>query len=258
MQNNTIFGYYQPYHLIVLNKVASTNDYLKQLLSNFKPLPSWTAIMAKMQTEGRGQRGTSWVTKPGQNLTASIYVKLENIDVSRQFLLTAMASLAVCDTVRSYIPDKKVCIKWPNDIYIDSQKVCGILIENKISGNKLIASIMGIGLNVAQTDFHEELCQKATSLKLAGATDDLSLVEVLHRIRARLKMYEWFLVGEQQEELLREYNDRLFQRDEICTYQLKGDIVQGWIRGVEEDGLLQIFVDGEMIKCDLKEIAYRL
>lgn len=258
MQNNTIFGYYQPYHLIVLNKVASTNDYLKQLLSNFKPLPPWTAIMAKMQTEGRGQRGTSWITEPGQNLTASIYVELENIGVSRQFLLTAMASLAVCDTVRSYVPDKKVCIKWPNDIYIDSQKVCGILIENKISGNKLIASIIGIGLNIAQTDFLGDLRQKATSLKMAGAADDLSLVEVLRRIQEGLKMYERLLIGEQQEELLRTYNDRLFQKDEICAYQLKGNVVRGWIRGVGEDGLLEIFVDGEVVKCDLKDIVYQL
>ncbi len=258
MQNNTIFGDCQPHYLIVLNKVDSTNDYLKQLLSNFKPLPPLTAIMAKMQTDGRGQRGTSWITVPGENLTVSIYIKSKSLHVSQQFLLTAMVSLAVCNTIIRYVPGKKVSIKWPNDIFIDNKKVCGILIENKISGNKVISSVIGIGLNVYQTSFSEELQRKATSLKAAGTNGSLSLVGIVREIQEHLRIYEQFLAGEKSEELLKEYNERLFQKDEISSYVLKRNLIQGRIIEVEEDGFLKILVDGELLKCDLKDIVYQL
>jgi BirA family biotin operon repressor/biotin-[acetyl-CoA-carboxylase] ligase len=100
LQNNTFFGDLLRRHIIVLNRATSTNDYLKQLLANFTPLPEYTAIMAKAQTEGRGQRGTKWLSLPQQNLTVSFYLKPHDLPLSKQFFLTVIGSLAVRDTLK--------------------------------------------------------------------------------------------------------------------------------------------------------------
>jgi len=257
LQNNTIFGHYKPLHTIVLNKTTSTNDYLKHLLSNFKPLPEFTAIMAKMQTHGRGQRGSSWITEPGQNLTASVYLKLNKLDTSKQFLLTATSSLALYDTIRHYV-NKNVAIKWPNDIFIDNKKVCGLLIENKISGSQLTTATIGIGLNINQIVFPEDIKEKATSLRLAGLEGSISFIEIIQTIQRYLYHYHQLLTRGSHDELLKQYNERLFQKDEIKIYRTKDQPFYGKIIGVEEDGLLQIIVDGQLTKYDLKDITYQL
>jgi len=257
LQNNTIFGHYQPYPIIVLNKVTSTNDYLKELLSNFTPLPQCTAIMAKMQTAGRGQRGTSWATVAGQNLTSSIYLQPANLALSQQFMLTVISSLALYDVVSSYVP-KQVFIKWPNDIYIERKKVCGILIENKIAGNTLTSSIIGTGLNVNQTDFAEDLKEKATSLRLAGAQQQIPLLDILQNIQSRLAGYQQLLEQGKSRELLALYNEKLFQKNETRPYQVKNSLCDGKIVGVGHDGLLQMLIDGNLFKYDLKDVVYQL
>lgn len=103
MQNNTFFGDLLSRHTIVLHETTSTNDYLLHLLTNSTPLPEYTAIMAKTQTKGRGQRGTTWHATPFSNLTCSIYLRPEGLPIGEQFFLTVIASLAIRDTVLQYI-----------------------------------------------------------------------------------------------------------------------------------------------------------
>lgn len=107
--------------------------------------------IADFQTAGRGQRGNSWESRKGENLTFSILFKPEFLPPHKQFLISQVCAVG---TYR-YLTEKGMParIKWPNDIYIGNKKICGMLIENSISGDKLSVSIAGIGLNLNQTHF---------------------------------------------------------------------------------------------------------
>lgn len=107
--------------------------------------------IADFQTQGRGQRGNKWESGKGENLTFSILLRPEFLHPSRQFLISQICALGVS----RYLNDKGLPakIKWPNDIYIGDKKICGILIENSISGDKLAVSVAGIGFNLNQTRF---------------------------------------------------------------------------------------------------------
>lgn len=257
MQNNTFFGDLLSRHTIVLHETTSTNDYLLQLLTNSTPLPKYTAIMAKTQTEGRGQRGATWQARPFQNLTTSIYLQPANLETKDQFFLTVIASLAVRDTILQY-SERTVHIKWPNDIYVERRKICGILIENKLAGNRVRALAVGIGLNVLQTDFPSELRSRATSLRLLEPFAKFPFLEIVQHLQRFLAHYVALLEQGQHETLLEMYNDHLFQKNELRDYIVDGQLIRGEIIGVERDGLLQISHDGTVHKHDLKGLVYQL
>ncbi|MBQ7773428.1 MAG: biotin--[Bacteroidales bacterium] len=107
--------------------------------------------IADFQTAGRGQRGNRWESRKGENLTFSILFKPEFLPPHKQFLISQVCAVGIY----RYLAGKGMpaSIKWPNDIYIGNKKICGILIENSISGDKLSVSIAGIGLNLNQTQF---------------------------------------------------------------------------------------------------------
>lgn len=130
----------------------STNDTAREMLA--KPDTSeGLVVITDHQTAGKGQRGNSWLSADGMNLTFSVILKPNFLDVSRQFYLNMISSLAVMKTVKHFLPEVNAQVKWPNDVLIDTQKTCGILIENGIKKNRLDYSIVGIGLNVNQHAF---------------------------------------------------------------------------------------------------------
>ena len=257
MQNNTFFGHYQPLPIIVLEEAASTNDYSKQLLANFKPHIDFTAIMAKHQFQGRGQRGTTWLTPANVNMTASFIYSPNNLSVSEQFVLTVHTSLAVYDALQEII-EKDIFIKWPNDIMIGRRKIAGILLENKIAGQFIKTVIAGIGLNVYQKDFAPEIAHKTTSLILENPKIDLAILDLVKRIQQRFRYYQHILQSEGLSSCLKLYNNQLFLRNKESLFVVDGMPIIGTIRGVEEDGRLIVSHDGEIKKYDLKEIAYQL
>lgn len=257
MQNNTFFGDLLPRHIIVLNKTTSTNDYLKQLLANFTPLPEYSAIMARIQTQGRGQRNTTWISEPHQNLTASFYIKPQNLSVVKQFFLTIIGSLAVRDTLHHYT-QLPVSIKWPNDIYIENRKIGGLLFENRVSAGRIAHAVLGIGLNVLQTTFPADLQSKAISLAQVTQQDTFSFIEITGHVQRYLAHYNQLLIEGHSDRLIAQYNDHLFQKGELKSYQMDDQVFEGIIIGVEEDGLLQIKQGNKVKKHDLKHIIYRL
>ncbi|MDE6431375.1 MAG: biotin--[acetyl-CoA-carboxylase] ligase, partial [Duncaniella sp.] len=110
-------------------------------------------VSARRQTAGRGQRGNSWESAPGKNITMSILLRPEGLHPSRQFVISRAVSLAITGVLRRYMPASAVRVKWPNDIYVDDRKICGILIENVISSASIRQSVVGIGINVNQRRF---------------------------------------------------------------------------------------------------------
>lgn len=257
MQNNTFFGYNNPSTLIVLEKISSTNDYAKELLSNFKPQLPFTAIMAKTQTEGRGQRGTNWSTAAHENLTISYIYTPEKMLPEEQFLITLISSLAIYDILEKYIPTD-LSIKWPNDIMVRNKKLGGILIENKITSTAIKSSVIGIGINVFQTHFSAPLTQRATSIRLEDFDFNLTIIELAQCIQQRLTHYDMIFQEGKTELLWELYIDRLFRKNAPSQFKIGDKDIEGTIIGVDKSGHLIVEINQNISKFDLKDIKYIL
>ena len=147
--------------LIKLNAIDSTNEYIKKnrdFLSE-KEL----CVITFNQTEGKGQRGNTWVSEPGSNLCISLYFSDLNISFNDQFNLNMLVSLKIIDILNSLFL-KNLKIKWPNDILAENKKISGILIETFSKNNIIKDLIIGIGINVNQGDFNDLI--NATSMSL--------------------------------------------------------------------------------------------
>ena len=236
--------------LIKLNATDSTNAYLKELLLTGS-LEDFTVVMAHEQLKGRGQMGTSWISEPGKNLTFSVLSKSEGLGVASQFLLNMAVSLAIYDTLlKLQVPDLK--IKWPNDIMSGHSKICGILIENILSGQQIQASIIGIGLNVNQLVFSN--LPNVSSLKLLlGRT--LPLEELLQNIVDNLKVFLKEKINDENY-LFSRYEELLFRKDKPSTFKNKeGEMFMGFIKGVSRGGKLLILLEDDIVQeFDLKEV----
>ena len=137
--------------IIKLDAIDSTNSYLKKLL-NKESLDDLTVVVSKHQTQGRGRNGNVWSNKPSLNLAFSIYKRFSDFEIDKKFMLNVISSISVYETLRKYnLLD--LTIKWPNDIMTANKKISGILIENNIRGNSIKNSVIGIGININQSEF---------------------------------------------------------------------------------------------------------
>ena len=135
---------------IWFKELDSTNNEAIRGIENYDNL---SVLAARKQFAGRGQRGNRWDTEPGANLTFSIVLKFRSegmtpLPASRQFRLSRIAALAVCDYLKAKGVESR--IKWPNDIYVRDRKICGMLIENSLDGKDVDWSVIGIGINLNQ------------------------------------------------------------------------------------------------------------
>ncbi|MGH1386245.1 biotin--[acetyl-CoA-carboxylase] ligase [Kordia sp.] len=237
--------------IIKLDAIDSTNTYLRQLSLEEK-LEDFTIVTAASQSAGKGQMGTKWSSEKGKNLTFSVFKKVFCLENDEQFYISMATSLAIYKALKHFqIP--KLAIKWPNDILAENEKICGILIESVIQNSKMTAAIIGIGLNVNQTDFEVNL--NATSLKkITGIHFDLD--EVMFHIAAQLKKYSILITDRSFAELKLEYESLLFRKDKPSTFQnTNGDLFMGFIQGVAEDGKLNVLLEDDIMTAfDLKEI----
>jgi len=155
--------------LMYISQTNSTNDYLKQHAACDAVWTSW-------QTAGRGQAGNSWESEKGKNVLLSLRFRKPEVSVEQQFRLTMAVSLGVYDVVSQLLPNEATAIKWPNDIYIGDRKVCGILIENTITGNRIAETIAGVGLNVNQTLWQTDAPNPISLRQVSGVDYDLPAV----------------------------------------------------------------------------------
>ena len=152
-------------HTVWLDSVDSTNS---EALRRLPSLPSGMVLAAVEQTAGRGQRGNTWFSEPGKNLTFSVVLKSLDLPAAEAFRLNCLCSVAVSDFLASY--GVSSLIKWPNDIYAGGRKICGMLLENGLVDGLVAYSVMGIGINVNQTEFPQ--LANATSMVLAARPEE--------------------------------------------------------------------------------------
>lgn len=137
-----------------------------------------TTVYADRQTAGRGQRGNSWESEPGKNLTFSILLKRGNVHPADQFLLSEICAIAVARILSKYVSD--ITIKWSNDIYYKDKKICGMLIEHSISSGRINHTIAGIGINVNQTEFVSDAPNPVSLAMILG--HEVSTEQILHEV----------------------------------------------------------------------------
>lgn len=231
---------------------ASTQSDLIEL-SEREDLSEGYVIVADGQYEGKGQGTNKWETQDGKNLTFSFLLRPIFLTVDRQFDLMQALSLAVVDFVRLYVNDE-VFVKWPNDIYIGKEKLCGCLIYNKILGNSLDCVYCGIGLNVNQTDFVYAPNPTSLSLK-TGCEYDLK--ELLNQLLICLSQRYEQLKSKKIDVIKAEYLDCLLYRNVFAEYIYKGSVICAKAIDVNAYGYL-ILEDknGEKIETELKELVF--
>lgn len=243
---------------ILLDEIPSTNTYALDLLSQ-QPAPcEGTVIQARLQTQGRGQMDSRWKTSAGENLTLSIIYYPTFLEGKQLFALSKAVALAVRQTVANQLGGGKVHIKWPNDVLIGRRKVAGILIENQWEGSQLRGSVIGIGLNVNQTDFPPELVNTATSLyRASGHPFDISVV--FAELLANVEHYYLLLKAGKFELIDTEYTSYMFGYGQQMPMILDGKVQHPRILGVADDGGLLITQEsGEQRSLGLKEAKFLL
>ncbi len=255
MQNNTFSTLFVGQNLIKLSTVDSTNSYLKKLASNSEPLPEGTVIMAEHQFAGRGQLDSVWQTESGKNLTFSLLLRPVFVAIEDQFLLNVLVSLALNDALVKYLP-LGLSVKWPNDVYVDDRKLGGVLIENTIAGSGIKQSVIGIGLNVNQSGFSNDLRNKATSISQI-LQQDVNLMELLEEICMRIEQMYLALKSGQAAALRELYVNKLYRLNKLAKYSHSGEVFEGTLEGISEKGLLRIKPsDGPTLEFGFKEVAF--
>ncbi len=161
-------------HIIWYDKVDSTNSEASRKLDS---LDNLSVLSAETQFGGRGKDSNVWLAEPGVNLTFSIILKFgrshntPDFPARCQMLISAITAA----TVVSFLAGKgvKANVKWPNDIYVDGKKICGILIEHRTAGRLLESSIVGVGINLNQTVFPSSLPNPVSLSLLTGGKYDV-------------------------------------------------------------------------------------
>ena len=237
--------------IVKLDMVDSTNNYAaKELLT--KSLNEGTVFVASCQQSGRGTGHASWESAAGLNLTFSVVLYPKLVAISSQFYISMAISLGVTDFLTKYVGG--VSIKWPNDIYVDSKKIAGILIETAISGGKFTRAIVGIGLNINQEIFISDAPNPVSLKNLTGTMYELS--PMLTDLCACLGNRYESLIGCDYFTLRQDYDKLLYLKGVWANYKEQDSVFEGKILGIEGDGRLQIETrNGEVKRFYFKEVA---
>lgn len=240
-------------NVIYLSRTASTNTFVKEQLAS---IPSGTCVIAGKQTAGRGQQQARWSSEKNRNITASIKLEPSRLEAEDQFRLNMSVSLAILD----YLKEQHgitARIKWPNDILVQGHKICGILIENILSGSTIQSSVIGFGLNINQTDFGEDLPHATSLARLSGHTFDLQeeLKLVLECIDTR---YRQLLVVPPQV-LEEQYLQNVYGFNQLVELRTGTESFHAKITGIDRWGRLKTQrPDGTSGLYDIKQVQFVL
>lgn len=234
-----------------LPECHSTNDIALNLVRAGQANEG-SVVICDHQTKGKGQRGNVWHSKPGENLTFSVVLRPDFMDISEQFYLNMAISNGIRRLLQEYVPHLEV--KWPNDLFVPGfGKVVGVLIENTFSGKEWEFAVVGIGVNINQLDFEFE---KASSIRsITGSEFDLEelfrlLITQIEQGYIQLKKGKW-------KEIKAEYLMHLYRIDAWAEYSVNGEQFSGKIVGISADGKLEMELENEEIAFfGLKEISF--
>ena len=217
--------------VVYLDEASSTNDYLRELMTNEK-VQEGTLVIADFQREGKGQKGRIWQSEPGVNALFSILLRPGFMEKTGVQMLSSVIGLGIRAAVQQLLPDCEVRLKWPNDLLVDGKKVGGILIENLMGES--ITAVVGVGLNVGQTHFSG--LDNAVSINQL-ALNQSSVSDVIASCCEFIEKY-YLLTRQTQglQQIHRLYVSQLYKLDEEVEIAS-----EAWtIKGVSETGKLMV------------------
>lgn len=247
---------------IFLETADSTLSYAAQRQAE---LHDMTMISAYEQLAGRGQRGNSWESEPGKNLTVALFCRPEAQGApqevpmaERQFRISEATALSVRDTLLRH--GIEATLKWPNDIYVGDRKICGILIEHTLTGNRIDNSRCGVGINLNQREFLSDAPNPVSAYQLLGHELDHAAVleEFSEDIERRLHQ-----AADDPAGLHAEYLSHLWRADnEFHPFRHRGTQeapFRARIVTVHTDGLLELQPEqGDNRRYSFKEVEFML
>lgn len=242
------------HEVVWLQTTISTNLDAKALIE--KGSPNGTLVIAEEQTKGRGRRGRKWESPPGQSIYMTLGLK-PDIEPDKASMLTLIMAYATAKAIRK-ITGLDAKIKWPNDIVLNGKKVCGILTEMHLEQTGIKSVVIGIGINVNQTEFNEVIKDTATSLLLEGGKNVSREELVAWTMNYFEEAYEQFLLQKNLAFLKEEYEKLLANRNkEVRVLEPQGEY-EGVALGICDTGELIVRrVDGTEALVYAGEVSVR-
>lgn len=239
------------YDIYRFGKIDSTNSYLLEL--GDKGFPEGTVAVADEQTSGRGRFGRKWQAEPLSSLLFSILLRPAFLNRDEVFILTFSAAVAVADAIENVTRIRSE-LKWPNDILFRGRKLCGILLESNFEADKLKYVVLGIGLNVNQTVFPDEIATGAVSLSMAAGRN-FDREELLSSILFHFNEIYEALKGKDFYSIMRRWRDRSIMFGKRIKFNVAGKETEGVLEEVTDDGAISIRTSSGVLKFTAGEIT---
>ncbi|MEO8068022.1 MAG: biotin--[acetyl-CoA-carboxylase] ligase [Flavobacteriales bacterium] len=237
--------------VIELVSVGSTNKEAAELLA-MSQAAHGTVILAHEQTDGRGQRGRSWSSGAGLDLTFSVVLLPKRLKATDQFALAKVAALAVHEVVQAHVRNE-TRIKWPNDVLVDRRKIAGILIKNEVVGGLVQSVIVGVGLNVNSKELDEAYLPTSLRLETGKEHDRMALLqELLDALERRWKQWQGGVPG-----IAEDYSALLWAKGRWTPFELNGTRITARPVDVDADGRLIVETeDGKVAAYGLERLRF--
>ena len=241
--------------ILHFDEINSTNVFLYDKISENNDI-SDMVVVAAHQTAGRGMDKNRWESEAGKNLLFSIALNVNFLEAENQFKISQAVSVAIVETLSQFVDDKRLFIKWPNDIYFGDKKLAGMLIQNTIEGRMMGVSIIGIGLNVNQIEFSKDI-PNPISLKMISG-QDFDLDNLLNQLVSSIKTkVESLRDKENQNEINEKYVSRSYRFGIWSDYFYQNQVKSMIINGFDKYGRLLLHdKEGAEIICDVKELQF--
>lgn len=221
--------------VLYFDTIDSTNTKAQELAE--KGYPSGTLVVADKQESGKGRRGRSWVSPSGTGIFMTLMIK-PDINPNNASMLTLVAALAVAKAITS-VTGEEAMIKWPNDIVVNSKKVCGILTEMNVQFDYINHIVVGIGINVHNESFPEEISQMASSLMIEAGGKRFHRAQIIAETMSYFEQYyDTFLKTQDLSALVREYDELLVNRNKSVRVLDPKEPFDGKAMGITPKGEL--------------------
>ena len=221
--------------VLYFDTIDSTNTKAQELAE--KGYPSGTLVVADKQESGKGRRGRSWVSPSGTGIFMTLMIK-PDINPNNASMLTLVAALAVAKAITS-VTGEEALIKWPNDIVVNSKKVCGILTEMNAQFDYINHIVVGIGINVHNERFPEEISQMASSLMIEAGGKRFHRAQIIAETMSYFEQYyDTFLKTQDLSALVREYDELLVNMNKAVRVLDPKEPFDGKAMGITPKGEL--------------------